>query len=65
MKNTNIARHYGAKPLTGKRGTNRVELELVDKAKDPSGLEKLTRNEELRLPCVDAVHRFGKKSGST
>jgi hypothetical protein len=64
MKNTIIERHLAPESLAGKRGKERAYAKLVAKAPPYSDFPRV-KTEEFHSPCLDAVHRFGKRSGST
>ncbi|MBX9724213.1 MAG: hypothetical protein K2X81_22585 [Candidatus Obscuribacterales bacterium] len=66
MKNTKKPQQNDSgNSLAGKRGTDREKAKLVDKA-EPASDDETGSSADLNRPsCVDAVHRFGKHSGST
>ncbi len=50
--------------VVGKRGEERANAETVDKAQLESSSEIAAKVDTIRPFDVDAVHRFGKHSGS-
>jgi hypothetical protein len=66
MKNNKHARPIETNnSLIGKRGSARVKAKLVDRVEQSPAEKTGASATQDRPSCVDAVHRFGKHSGST
>lgn len=65
MKKPKTAGLVSPIPPTGKRGTNPIAAEPLDKQTSAGDFEKMRKAEKFRPQSVDVNHRFGKRSGST
>jgi hypothetical protein len=77
MKNNSKKQHPAAEPLAGKCNMKPDVAELSsDEVLQPPHSKRAKKAEEFRLShleqpilhrpsCIEAVHRFGKRSGST
>jgi len=60
-----MKRHLGPELQHNDRGSEFVYMQTAGKAlKKASDFEKVITSKQIRLPCCDANHRFGKSPGT-